>query len=299
MDIEKTLDTPENELLAYQLEEMRKKSNKQDVVIAFLMIIVALGFCFFKADRNFIALIIAIVSLGVMVPFIKQTSELKREFKKLYKNTFLVGMLEEYFTDVDCQWKTGFDRDFVEELGIIEKGNRFHCEDYIKATYKGVHFEQSDVQIVRESSSGKNKKEITYFSGRMFEFNFPKTDYKSLMVFSKKFPHMGAGTEPHYEDVQLESQSFNKKFLVRAANPHDAFYVLTPQVMECLEKILDKFDNVAVHYIEGKLYVAINMGIQSFDADMSRKVIYEKEIEKIRCDIEVICDIINALKLSE
>ncbi len=299
MDIEKTLDTPDNELLAHQLEEMRKKANKLDFLMVLLMIVSVLGYCFFKALQNPIALIIGIVTFGAMIPIIVKSSSLKSEFKTLYKDNFLIGMLESYFTDVDCQWKTGFAEDFVEELGIIEKGNSFHCEDYIKAVYNGVHFEQSDVKIKRETGSGKNRRVVIHFSGRMFEFNFPKTDYKSLMVFSKKFPHMGAGTEPHYEDVQLESQSFNKKFLVRAANPHDAFYVLTPQVMECLEKILDKFDNVAVHYIEGKLYVAINMGIQSFDADMSRKVIYEREIEKIRCDIEVICDIINALNLSE
>lgn len=294
------LDNPSNALVVQQLEELRKKNRKYEFFVLGSMILVIIQpFLANYAHLKTLSIILSILGMCGILFCVAVMVDNKKVFQNLYKNTFLVGMLEDYFTDVVCQWKTGFDKDFVEELGIIQKGNRFHSEDYIKAVYNGVHFEQSDVEIEKETGSGKNHRVVTYFGGRMFEFNFPKTDYKSVMVFSKKFPYMGEGTEPRYEEVKLEGTEFNKKFKVLAANAHDGFYILTPQVMECLEKVLDKYDNVALHYIEGKLYVAINMKTNAFEGDMYKKIVYEKELEKIKYDIEVICDIIDALDLSE
>lgn len=231
--------------------------------------------------------LITAVVLGVQAPF------LRKEYRDLYKNTFVKSMLSTMLDDVEYDWHMGFIETEVMGFGIVKIGNRFHSEDYISATYKGVKFRQADVVIEHETGSGKNRKIQTYFRGRMFEFNFSSKIVANVKVFSKSYTsHLNLKDF----ETEMEDVNFNKNFKVYASNAHDAFYILTPQMMERLAAINRRYPTIAFRFAPGKLYVGIVTG-DSFDTSVVRKLSYPEEQARMKQDVQVIIDIIEMIDL--
>lgn len=76
-------------------------------------------------------------------------------------------------------------------------------------------------------------------------FDLQKSDIRSVGIRSKNFQYYGNLNGFHHENVTLESEAFNREFKVMAAYPVDAFYVLTPQTMECVTDLYRRAGNVA------------------------------------------------------
>lgn len=276
--------------IVQQLETMRKKINTYG---GFSMGSMILGMIAFSMPGigplfGFIGIV-----LGVVISV--KSSGLRNEFNRIYKDTFVNAVLSEIFDNVDYKWEHGFDRDFVREFGLCQMGNRFSSEDYLRASYKGVNFEQADVKVWYKSS-GKNSHTTIYFKGRMFVFDLPLKKVVSLKVFSDNFMYRSKSTDGFkLRKVEMESSLFNKQFDVFALNEHDAFYVLTPHVMERIAEINNTFRNVSMHFHGGRLYVGINVNGDAFDSNMSTKIDYLAEKDKAQRDAQVIIDIIDTL----
>ncbi len=244
---------------------------------------------------------------GILVPAIAacmfyasgRMSKLNRKYQELYKNAFVIAVLNQTFTDIQVNWESGFTIQNVEQMGLLKLGNRFDSEDLIHGAYEGVFFDQADVTIKNETGSGKNRHTTTYFKGQVFTFDLQKSDIRSVGIRSKDFRYYGNLNGFHHEDVQLESDAFNREFKVMAAHPVDAFYVLTPQIMECVTNLHRRAGNVAMRYLGNKLYVAVNTVGNAFDGDIKKPFVYVDEINKIKGDCTVIIDIINCLRIGE
>ena len=282
----------------FELEAMRKKCRANDITLMILaaFTMISMWMTSIVGDPSWVFLPL----LGFAGIFIMSFNhgKYKKDFQRYYKNTFATQVLSQMFTQLNYNWDNGFSEDVVDRIGLTLWGNRFSSEDYVSGMYNGVFFEQSDVVVKHRTSSGKNSHTYTYFKGRMFSFSFPKTDILSTMVFDKGFNYKGKGGKLRYEKVEMESEHFNRRFQVKAVRPIDAFYVLTPQMMECICKIEEKYGNVAMRYELGKLYVAINMSGNAFNASISKPIVYTEEIERIKYDSWIITDIIDTLKLS-
>ncbi|MBR3598386.1 MAG: DUF3137 domain-containing protein [Lachnospiraceae bacterium] len=223
-----------------------------------------------------------------------------KQFKHLYKQNFVVGVLNEMFGHVVYNPEYGFSEMEVGQFGITQLGNRYSSEDYIEGECEGVRFRQSDVTIKRVVRSGKSTHTYVHFNGRMFEFECPMSNNTSTLVFSKNYQYPGHGIGMRYEKIELENAAFNKQFKVKSIDSIDAFYILTPQMMECVQNIQRKGGTVGLHFVKDKLYLGINAGGQgAFDANMNRPLVYVDEVEKIKRDAAVIFDIIRTLKLDE
>lgn len=276
--------------IVQQLEAMRKKINLYGGFSFGSMILGMIAFSM-PGLGPLIGVIGVILGIAISV----KSSGLRKEFNYIYKDTFVNAVLSEIFDNVDYRWEHGFDREFVREFGLCQMGNRFSSEDYLRASYKGVNFEQADVKVWYKSS-GKNSHTTIYFKGRMFVFDLPLKKVVSLKVFSDNFMYRSKSTDGFkLRKVQMESSIFNKKFDVLALNEHDAFYVLTPHVMERIENICYTFRNVAMHFHGGRLYVGINIDGNAFDSNMSTQIDYLAEKEKAQRDAQVIIDIIDTL----
>ncbi len=236
----------------------------------------------------------------VIVVFSIQVNKERAEFKRIYKENFVVGALREIFGNVNYNPTYGFSEHDVARTGVVQMGNRFSSEDYLEGTYDGVHFRQSDVVVKRVTGSGKNKHTYVHFNGRLFEFDCPLPENVSTLMFSKNYQYPGRGLGMRYEKIKMENEAFNKKFKIKAVRELDAFYILTPHMMECVENILMKAKSVGLHFANNKLYLGINYGGKSaFDARMNRPLVYANEVAKVRADAGVIIDIIKTLKLDE
>lgn len=237
--------------------------------------------------------------IGCMIYASRTMARINRQYQELYKNAFVISVLNQTFTDVQVNWELGFTRQNIEQMGLLKLGNRFNSEDLIHGVYEGVSFDQADVTIKNVTGSGKNRHTTTYFKGRVFAFDLQKSDIHSVGIRSKDFQYYGNLNGFHHEDVKLESESFNREFKVMATYPVDAFYVLTPQTMECVTDLHQRAGNVAMRYLGNKLYVAINTIGNAFDGDIKKPFVYVDEINKIKRDCAVIIDIINRLRIGD
>ncbi len=239
------------------------------------------------------------VAAGCMFYASGRMSKINRQYQELYKNAFVISVLNQTFMDVQVNWESGFTRQNIEQMGLLKLVNRFDSEDLIHGVYEGVAFDQADVTIENVTGSGKNRHTTTYFKGRVFVFDLQKSDIRSVGIRSKDFQYYGNLNGFHHEDVKLESESFNREFKVMAAYPVDAFYVLTPQTMECVTDLHRRAGNVALRYLGNKLYVAVNTAGNAFDGDIKKPFVYVDEINKIKGDCAVIIDIINRLRIGD
>ena len=280
-----------------QLEQMRKKKNSYGLytlICMFCPIIVFNIIPFFGPLTPF--LMFFGVAFGVIF-FAGKNAKVTKEYKKLYKENFVVSVLNEVFDNVTYDYEKGFNSDYVRSFGLTRLGNRFRSEDYLRASYKGINFEQADV-VIQYHSSGKNSHTTTYFRGRMFAFDFPFKNVSTVQVFTEAYPYRANSIgNLRMNKIQMESDYFNKNFDVLAFKDMEAFYVLTPQMMEKIQSIKEQYNHVAMHFMGNKLFVGIWTSGDAFDGDPKRKINYVEEKQACLRDAHVITDIIDALGL--
>ena len=277
--------------IVQKLEKLRKQRLLYGKIIL-ACILINIPLLMFGSGIIFIVGIIVLI--GGVVIFANLSGKVTEEYKKLYKENFVISILEEKFDDVIYDYKRGLEKNYVEQFGLTSMGNRFSSEDYIKGSYKGIGFEQSEVRIEHK---GRNDDTASiYFRGRMIAFDFQFKDVKSVQAFSDNFPHRGTPKINYsMKKVQMENVDFNKKFDVLAADEVEAFYVMTPQLMEKVDCLKEKYENVALNFQGNKLYIGIWSGVDAFDGDISRPINYYDEKATIMSDVRVITDIIEVL----
>lgn len=280
------------------LERRRQSIQAKRIIILLIFVFLFLGMFIYMASPAG-----PLILIGCIVGIIILTGQIKREtneFKRMYKETFVVGALREVFGNIVYYPLQGFSEHDVAMTGVIQMGNRFSSEDFIEGSYDGVHFRQSDVVVKRVTGSGKNRHTYVHFNGRLFEFECPLNGNVSTLLFSKDYMYPGRGLGMKYDNIKMENEAFNKRFKIKAVRDIDAFYILTPHMMECVDNILIKSKSLGLHFANNKLYIGVNYGGKSaFDANMNRPLVYANEIAKIKMDTAVIVDIIKTLKLDE
>ncbi|MDE6025543.1 MAG: DUF3137 domain-containing protein [Lachnospiraceae bacterium] len=293
--------------LVQRLERLRKQINLISVIMGGLFVLIAIlifgtGIWGSLTPRKHMFLtwnINGIVTLAVpvFIVFIFLLSKKRNEFKQLYKGTFVNEVLGEFFENPMYMWDRGFESRRVAGFGLTMMGNMFSSEDYLQAVYKGVRFEQADVNV-KYKTSGKNSHTTTYFSGRMFVFEFPKHELLPVQVFDENFRYRAKPIERFkMKKINMESVGFNKCFDVKAARDQDAFYILTPQMMEKIMELKRKYRSVIFNFSSGVLYLGIECGMGAFDSDMRKPINYAEEKDKMRDDVKVIIDIIDTMNL--
>ena len=274
-----------------KLEALRKKMSTIHILMAAPLIFMI----FFGMKNPGIEMMLFLVYALILLVMTKYIMSLNKEYKELYKQTFVAEVLTKEFDNVMYVWQEGFQEAYVRSFNVVKLGNRYSTEDYLSASYKGVHFEQADVTIKYHSSSGKHSHTTTYFKGRMFVFDFPNKNVASVRCFSSNFMYRASTKN---QKIEMESVDFNKDFDVDAFYDHDAFYLLTPQLMNRITYLKSQYGNVAVILTGNKLMVAINMSSDAFDhVSINKKIDYPSEVEKIKKDVQVIKDIVDILAI--
>ncbi len=244
----------------------------------------------------------------LVLSVIPKAKEAEKELKTLYKDTFLNGMFNEFFDNARYMGTFGFTQHKVREFELHDLGESFESEDHLIGNYKGVHFEQADVHSWTYYPKREHDSTETYFYGRMFIFDLPVRGIQSVKVFNKlpldvnTGDHRIRGSERNR--VEMESVQFNNAFSVYSEDAHDAFYVLTPPMMDRLMEIFDRYckignlalHNISFHFKDSKLYFTMECDNKAFDAGRF-PISYPDEKKKMEGDIQVIIDLIEALDL--
>lgn len=225
-----------------------------------------------------------------------------KRYVGMYTDEFVPVIVRTLFDRAYYCYEMGFSESEVRQMQIIRMGNQFRSEDLLRATYNDVNFKCSDV-IIEDLDDSRgylgDQYVSTLFSGIIYEFDFNKKFVCNMQIQDKNFiapalPSDGVGMRR----VQLENVTFNKKFKTFTTNEHDTFYILTPQLMEQILALSNKYLSLSMNFVNQKLVIAVNTPKGTFEpSKLTGKMIYEDEKEKIRREIMDIIEIVERLKL--
>ena len=274
--------------------ENKRKSCVKIVVFGYIIAVVGALLTFGLYENQFIGFIVLVIGGILLISGYGNFSSISKDFK----NKYLKELIKETFENSSYFPNKGVNVNDVYSSDLVKKADRYHTEDLITGTFDGVNFMTSDVKLeerhVRRTKNGTQVYYVTYFLGRYFSFDFPK-DFKSKILVTEGSLMTWFSS---YKKIELESVEFNKKFNIYTKNEHDAFYVLTPHLMESILQ-LEKQNpgSIGLTFTGNRLIVLINNGINTFELSLFKRV-DQTVINNLNRDLAVIKKIINDLKLN-
>ena len=288
--------------LEMELEQLRKKALKSSIVPIVMVVLAFLFFVLFPPVS--IALIVVAILLVIFV-----SSKRSKAYAAAYKQSVVKDALCEIFTDVSFYENEGINKDIIRNTQMMTTGDRFSSNDLVMGRYKSIPFMQSDVHIEdRHTDSDGDTTYTTIFRGRWMIFEFNKNFSCDLQVVSRGFSgnmrkggifsFFGSKDSPKMSKVELENTEFNKIFNVFAQSQQEAFYILTPHIMQSLIELYNNSKApLMLLFVNGQLHVASQTGKDAFEPSIFRKVNLEYDRQRIIGDIAVITSFADALRL--
>ena len=288
--------TMTNEQLEAQLKSLRGKVRLTKVLTYGCGAAMVLMFLVGMIPLAVILLVAALISACLLS---NNTSALK----KLLGDQVVSGVLSEVFDNVDYD---PFGR--IQSIGSEGMVFPFSVEkmqgsDHIKATYKGLQVELSDIELyhvedVYDSENDRwEEREQKAFQGQWLICDFGKelSGEVRLSANPQKL------RKQHKNDsVEMENEAFNKRFLVTAGDAQEAYYVLTPHMMEYILAMADKSGGeVYMAFLRGgKLNIAVQTGRDFFELGSSEANI-DKLRQKFLGELKWFTDIIDTLRVED
>ena len=276
------------------LEKLRKKAIKFYVIGSMICFLIAALIVFFTKNLSY-AILLIFVSIALMIFFNKPHEKFKSSFEEM----FVVKALKDVFTDLEYSSGKGIDKSVLKSTNMIQLGDRYSSKNFIKGKYKNVYLEQADVHIEQSYQTKDGVKFVTLFKGRWIIFDFNKYFRANMLVRQRNFRNSkGCSIFSNLHKVVTEDESFNNEFKVYAQDDHEAFYILTPSLIEKIQNVANGIDGSLIFcFVDNKLHIGINNSQDSFKHSIFRKVDAEKIKESISSDIKLITDFVDKLSL--
>jgi len=235
------------------------------------------------------------------VTFSRRQKEFRSAYKQLVINNAAAGMFDRYLYSPEA----GISRDEIAATGIMSLGNRYSSEDMVEGVYKGVSFRRADMYIADHRSNGKSSYTVVYLRGSWLTFQYNKKFLADLQVCTKDFGYERAKTsrlfnskEERRHKFETESIEFNRAFDCNCQQDAEAFYLLTPRVMQMLLLLKDEFDcPFMVGFVNNQLHFALNSGKNNMEPSVFGELNYTAEIEKNRRELKIITNIVDSLAI--
>lgn len=287
-----------------ELEKLRKKAKYSLILPG--MIGVTLGVTIFYCNQH-IYFGLASIFIGLILTLLlsKKPSE---KYKLAFKEVYVLKALKTIFTRLRYEPLNGIPKNVIYNTGMIKMGHRYSSNDLVIAMYKNIKIIQADVHIEerRERRNSKGNREtywVTLFKGKWMIFDFNKNFKANIQVKQKGFNNSKITNwwnEEKFKKVEMEDQEFNKNFTIYTQNEHDAFYVLTPSLMEKIKNLTKSMNGKMMFcFIDNKLHVGFSNGIDSFEPNIFKEIDEEKIIESLTKDIKVVTSFVDELDLDK
>lgn len=280
-----------------QLEQERKRITKKEYKIIVIGLIVGLILCFIFNDASTIGIII--IPTIILAELLTLTE--KKNFTEAYKHIIIFEIFKKNFGNINFLPNNGINYEIFEKLDVINKPDRYSSNDYISATYKNIPFTSADIHFERKHTDKDGHTHYsTMFQGQWYIFDFNKSFVSDVQIIDSKFLN---GTKnkifkKDFNNIQLEDIEFNKKFNTYAKKDLDAFYLLTPHL---IEKIKHLKNNTKGHLIfcfnNKKLHIGVNNRRNSFEPSIFKPINIEEIENKTLKEIQDIIKFIDYLDL--
>ena len=285
-----------------ELEILRKKARNIQI-IGFLASLI-IGVIAAVVAQTFFVMFFVFV-LGLILTFIIGAKP-SRDFILAFKETFVLKSLKSVFSDLVYEPEKGLDESIIRNTGMMDMGDRYSSNDYISGKYKNINVVQADVDIEEEhtttdSDGNTTTTYVTIFMGRWMVFDFNKSFKANIQVCQKGFGNSTVsnwGSKLKFKKVMMEDQVFNKTFRIYAQDEHDAFYILTPSLMERIKKLASNVSGKLLFcFVDNKLHIGIQNDQDSFEHSLFTKIDEEKVMNEISQDIKLITNFVDELNL--
>ncbi|MFV0413298.1 MAG: DUF3137 domain-containing protein [Oscillospiraceae bacterium] len=215
----------------------------------------------------------------------------------------ILNVLQQVFTEVTFERESGIPKQEVDKTRLLYHGNSYKTNDYIRASYRGLSFAQSDVSYYDYRLRGDRSESVEIFSGRWLSVTMPKTIEGVVYLYNKPFKDINkkAIGSAGLQKVEIEDMAFNGMFEIYAQNPQEVFYLLTPALIERLKAFAGTSpehplaEGVGICCLQNQIHFAVSGVADAF------RFIYvaaatEAEVKsRIAEDISLITDTLDAL----
>lgn len=285
-----------------EIEALRKKA--KDCIVKTLLISGGIGLLLSIIGKAPGAIFYALI-IGGIISAIK-VQKPKQEFIKAFKDTFVLKSLQSVFTDLVYEPEKGLDESVISSTQMMNMGDRYSSNDFVSGKYKNINVVQADVHIEEEHESTDSdghttRTWVTIFRGKWMIFDFNKTFKANIQVSQKNFGNSRIknwGQKVKYKKVMMEDQAFNNQFKTFAQDEHDAFYILTPSLMEKIKKLAGSINGKLLFcFIDNKLHIGLQNGKDSFEHSIFTEINEEKVTNEIAQDIKIITNFVDELSL--
>ncbi len=286
-----------------QLEELRKKAKNKAILCGVLPPVAGILAAIITHRMLMLYAGLIVMILGVIY-----ASKSISEYSKQFKEQFVLTSLKEVFDDLVYKPTEGLPRSVIADTEMMRMGDHYSSNDYVSGTYKGIHVTQADVHIEEEYETTDSDGDTTthyetLFKGRWMVFDFNKEFKANVQVAQKGFKNAKrkrffVKKEEKYKLVSMEDEAFNKGFKVYAQDEHDAFYILTPTMMERIKKVSQGIDGKVIFcFVRNMLHVGVHNKKDSFEPKIFKKIDPEKVRAEVTSDIDLITGFVDELSL--
>jgi hypothetical protein len=235
--------------------------------------------------------------LIIMITGLVIGSKKTQYYRRKFKEVFIRDLFKKEFNEnVYINWD-GMDLLEIEDAFVIPVGNSNRSDDEIIFDYKGVKIRRSDVLTEKVVNTGKTRSTVRLFKGQYMIFSFPKEIKGFTVIKDNEWLDSKPGGilsgAPDTERVKMESVEFNEQFAVFSNDPQEAFYLLTPQLMEILLDFRKTYGvEVYFGFVRNEFHVAINSDENLFEPALLKPVtkvsvdIYNNDIARMKRIVE-------------
>ena len=260
---------------------------------------------FFYQAAHFGNPAISFIFFGIAVIFIFLSIKRFKRFAQMYKDIVVTKAAEGLFDKYYYEPEVGFSQDEIRQTGIMSMGNRYKSEDMVRGTYKGVPFRRADMYIAQHTSNGKSSHTTVYIQGTWICFDYNKSFNSDLQILSKDFSFsnkkssrlFNRSTERRHE-FKTESEEFNGLFTCTCQNETEAFYLLTPRLMQMLILLKTEIGNAfMLGFIDNNLHFVISSHKNHMEPSLFGDCNLEVEVEQVRKELMIIRNVIDSLAM--
>ena len=227
-----------------------------------------------------------------------------KEYRSYYKTHYIDSMIQSAIPGGQYQPDQGIPSAMISSTGLIMMGNVYRSEDLIIGTYNDVEFQRADLEIQDQTTDSEGHTQTTtYFRGRWMVFESNKYFQSDLQIIQKGFAYAKKRTgiftkmSNRRHAIETEDMAFNKTFKCLCQNDQEAFYLLTPSLMQGLMKLEAESDGkIMVGFVHHQIHVAIKSNKDSLEPPVFHKV-SDKDIREIQREIHAVTSFIEELRI--
>lgn len=272
---------PEIERLAKLRNELWSKAINNSIWrIALVIVVMLIAMFFFRVGPALLFILIAAVVFSGIIIMQSYSSQ-----KSIYNTSFKEAVIKKMMVGIDdrLNYQPALNiglKDYLFSQIFKKRVDRHNGEDLVEATIDKTKIKFSELHTEHKTTTTNSKGRrqthwSTIFKGVFFIVDFNKTfnqftvvlpDYNQQM-FGDLFKSFQLGKRGNATLVNMDHPEFEKMFKVYSEDAIEAHYLLTPNLMERIIKLKEKFDNdVYLSFNKSKLHVAISNNLNLFEA---------------------------------